>query len=227
MLRNPVWHSLRTEHARLAIGGEQALRYPVEYIPFAGLATREQEAFDQLHSLLAPEESIYLATEEPFLAPRGFDILRELPGLQMLYAPAPSTMCVREAGSGEAKRLTAADVPEMLVLKEIAFPGYYGPRAPTLGNYYGIRIAGQLVAMAGERLALPGLREVSAVCTHPAHTGRGYAAQLICRLVEDELAAGHTPFLHLVATNRRALSIYERLGFVHSRAIYFTQIRRA
>jgi predicted GNAT family acetyltransferase len=44
-----------------------------------------------------------------------------------------------------------------------------------MGAYYGIRIGNELIAMAGERLAVPGFREISAVVTHPAHTGHGYA----------------------------------------------------
>ena len=227
LLRNPVWHALRTEHAALAIGGQQALRYPAAYIPFAGLATPGQEALDQLHSLLAPGESIYLATEEALPACAGFDILVEIPGLQMVYAASPATGFLREETGPEPEPLTAADVPEMLALKEIAFPGYYGPRAPSLGSYYGIRVEGRLVAMAGERLALPGLREVSAVCTHPAHTGKGYAARLIRQLVEDELASGWAPFLHLAEANTRALALYERIGFVRSRKIWFMHVQRA
>jgi hypothetical protein len=50
-----------------------------------------------------------------------------------------------------AVRLTVADVPEMLTL----------------------------VAMAGERLRLPGWTEISAVCTAPSHQGRGRATALV------------------------------------------------
>ena len=35
----------------------------------------------------------------------------------------------------------------------------------------GIRWQGKLVAMAGERLKVPGYTELSAVCTHPEHAG--------------------------------------------------------
>jgi hypothetical protein len=50
-----------------------------------------------------------------------------------------------------AVRLTVADVAEMLAL----------------------------VAMAGERLRLPGWTEISAVCTAPSHQGRGRATTLV------------------------------------------------
>ena len=44
--------------------------------------------------------------------------------------------------------------------------------------------------MAGERLALPGYREVSAVCTDPAHLGHGYAQQLTREVTAAILADG-------------------------------------
>jgi hypothetical protein len=34
----------------------------------------------------------------------------------------------------------------------------------------------KLVAMVGERLRVPGYREVSGVCTHPEYSRRGYAS---------------------------------------------------
>ena len=65
--------------------------------------------------------------------------------------------------------------------------------------------------MAGERLKVPGYTEVSAVCTHPDHTGKGYAALMmeIMRRIRDR---GETPFLHVRADNARAIEIYKRLG---------------
>ena len=68
--------------------------------------------------------------------------------------------------------------------------------------------------MAGERLAVPGLSEISAVCTHPAHTGKGYARLLMNRLLKDHASAGLKSFLHVSKTNTRAAAIYNRMGFV-------------
>jgi len=44
-----------------------------------------------------------------------------------------------------------------------------------LGRYFGVIENGRLAAMAGERMGMPGFREVSAVCTHPDFLGRGLA----------------------------------------------------
>ncbi|MBE7555933.1 MAG: GNAT family N-acetyltransferase [Anaerolineales bacterium] len=73
--------------------------------------------------------------------------------------------------------------------------------------------------MAGERLWLEGYREISTVCTHPDFRGRGYARQLVSRLVNTILDEGITPFLHVMHDNKRAKSIYESLGFVERRRL--------
>jgi predicted GNAT family acetyltransferase len=80
--------------------------------------------------------------------------------------------------------------------------------------------------MAGERLALPGLREISAVCTHPAHTGKGYAAALMRHLIAEQLRAGLQPFLSVTASNTNAIALYRRLGFVQSRTLMFRYMQR-
>ena len=109
--------------------------------------------------------------------------------------------------------LTIADVPDMLSLVELTKPGPFSPRTIEMGRYVGFRQEGQLVAMAGERFAVPGYREVSAVCTHPDHQGRGYARQLVSYLVNDNLQRGNVLFLHVRAENTRAYTLYETLNF--------------
>jgi predicted GNAT family acetyltransferase len=55
--------------------------------------------------------------------------------------------------------------------------------------------------------------EISAVCTHPAHLGRGYAGLLVRYQLGRLLAAGHTPFLHVYEDNTTAYALYQKLGF--------------
>jgi predicted GNAT family acetyltransferase len=105
----------------------------------------------------------------------------------------------------------------MLKLTSIAFPGFFRKRTVLLGSYYGIRVDGELVAMAGERMALPGFVEISAVCTHPEHTGKGYAGHLMSLLMRDHAKAGLRSFLHVNAENERAIALYKRLGFSDAR----------
>ncbi len=101
----------------------------------------------------------------------------------------------------------------MVELATLTKPGPFGTRTHELGVYLGIRHEGKLVAMAGERLKVPGYTEVSAVCTHPEHTGRGYAQALMTGVMGRIFARGETPFLHVREANTRAVRIYEKLGF--------------
>ncbi len=71
----------------------------------------------------------------------------------------------------------------MMALTALTKPGPFGKRTHELGTYLGIRRDGKLVAMAGERLKIPGYTEVSAVCTHPEHTGHGYARILMAEVM--------------------------------------------
>jgi predicted GNAT family acetyltransferase len=95
-----------------------------------------------------------------------------------------------------------------------------------MGNYYSIRVDGELVAMGGERLCLRGLREISAVVTRPGHTGKGYALRLMTRLLREHAGAGVQSFLHVNVLNSRAISLYERMGFTTVRTIALWPVSR-
>src|ERR1700675_1159905 len=108
--------------------------------------------------------------------------------------------------------LTQSDVPEMLALTKLTKPGPFGARTHEMGDYFGIRTAGALAAMAGERLRLPGYTEISAVCTHPDHVGHGYASALMSMLMDRICSRGELPFLHVRPENARAIQVSQRLG---------------
>jgi predicted GNAT family acetyltransferase len=124
-------------------------------------------------------------------------------------------------GDPEAVALGLADVPEMLELTGRTKPGPFVPRTVELGGYLGIRRAGRLVAMAGERMRPPGFAEISAVCTDEAWRGHGYAARLTRAVAAGIAARGETPFLHAAADNDNAIRLYKSLGFVHRRDVVF------
>jgi predicted GNAT family acetyltransferase len=107
----------------------------------------------------------------------------------------------------------------MIALTDLAFPGFFRARTYEMGIYYGIRAGEKLVAMAGERISIPGYREISAVCTHPDYTGRGYAKILMNRLICEHAATGVTSFLHVSKSNARAVGIYERMGFITANTV--------
>ncbi|HRE00734.1 MAG TPA: GNAT family N-acetyltransferase, partial [Ilumatobacteraceae bacterium] len=122
------------------------------------------------------------------------------------------------------ERLTAADVTEMLALVQLTEPGPFRSGTIELGDYFGIRHGGRLVAMAGERLQTPDYTEVSAVCTHPDVRGRGYASALTRRVAEGIRARGQTPILHVAEHNLAAKAVYERLGFAVRTELHFIAV---
>ncbi|HVG42779.1 MAG TPA: GNAT family N-acetyltransferase, partial [Chitinophagaceae bacterium] len=67
-------------------------------------------------------------------------------------------------------------VEQMMQLATLTKPGPFGPHTIDFGYYYGIFEEGKLVAMTGQRLHVAHFTEISAVCTHPDHLGKGYAA---------------------------------------------------
>ncbi len=110
--------------------------------------------------------------------------------------------------------LTDGDVDAMLALVGRTRPGPFARRTHELGTYLGVRddLLG-LVAMAGERMRVPGATEISAVCTDPAVRGRGLATRLVLTLAAGIRARGELPFLHASADNTTAIRLYEELGF--------------
>jgi ribosomal protein S18 acetylase RimI-like enzyme len=227
MFPNPFWQALTTEHAAIALGAGPARRYPADVIPFGGVAEPDTLSMQALRDLLAPDETIITTGEHVAEAP-GLTHVGTLPGLQMLLpvaaVPAPESASF---GLDQIVPLSGEDAAAMVALTDVAFPGFFRPRTYILGSYWGIRIDGELIAMAGERVALPGYREISAVCTHPAHTGKGYAATLLQHVARDHARRGLRSFLHVTANNDRAIALYHRLGFTTTTGILFHRLRRS
>jgi ribosomal protein S18 acetylase RimI-like enzyme len=212
VLDNVPWQALNTEHAHFAVGNSRARKYPSDVAPFAGTVDESPESLIELRRLLAPGEAVYLETACVPQIPE-LEVGDSFPALQMVATgPPPASRNEENRGPGIVS-LSARDAQAMLDLTAIAFPGFFRARTHEMGAYFGILVEGELVAMAGERMALPGHREISGVCTHPAHTGRGYAARLITHLMRRHANLGLVSFLHVSTSNSRALALYHRLGF--------------
>jgi predicted GNAT family acetyltransferase len=100
----------------------------------------------------------------------------------------------------------------MTALVQLTAPGPWFPRTAELGRFVGIEVDGRLVAMAGERMRVPGHTEISAVCCHPDFRGRGWPTELMRRVSRAIVARGETPFLHVLGENAPAIALYDKLG---------------
>ncbi|MEU1127259.1 GNAT family N-acetyltransferase [Streptomyces sp. NPDC005899] len=206
-LDNPVRSSLTGPHARFAERRGRVLRYLPDVTPWLALPD-EPDARDwaDVAALAGPGASVVLtALREP--PPAGWDIVFHDEGVQLVDES------VDAAPDEEAVPLGPADVPDMMRLVERTRPGPFTPRTVELGGYLGIRRAGVLVAMAGERLHPPGWTEISGVCTDRSVQGQGLASRLVRAVAHGIRERGETPFLHAAASNSRAVGLYEALGF--------------
>ena len=104
--------------------------------------------------------------------------------------------------------------------------GPFTVRTVDLGGYLGVFDGTTLIAMAGQRLAPTGFREISALCTHPDHRGRGLAAGLTSVVAQRILERGERPFLHHAADNHPARRVYEALGFEFRREVTWRVLTR-
>ncbi len=220
-LDNPILRALETTQARYALAEGGARRFIPEIGPLAGFSGPAGPALEALLSLTAPGQTIGLFLPAPLEGHAGWDLVKQGALLQM----------IRDAGSPPqvprpVLELSAEDAPEMLELAALAKPGPFERRTHELGRFVGVREGGRLAAMVGERLRLPGFTEVSAVCTHPDHLGRGHAAALLAAATRRILERGETPFLHVLPGNARAISLYERLGFCLRARLSFAILRR-
>ncbi|MBL7779754.1 MAG: GNAT family N-acetyltransferase, partial [Saprospiraceae bacterium] len=122
--------------------------------------------------------------------------------------------------------LTQGQASDLAALVNLVQPGYFRKKTGQMGNYFGIYLDGVLAAVTGERMRMNGHTEISAVVTHPDYTGRGLASQLVAYAVNQNLAAGQLPFLHVTEDNVRAIALYEKLGFQTRRKMDFWKITR-
>jgi ribosomal protein S18 acetylase RimI-like enzyme len=218
---NPVWHALQGPHRHLALIEGRACRYPADVVPFAAIEAPSAAALDELRSLLVVGESIWVADYGRWAAP-GIAVVDGLECVQMVLprtieAPAPGRAVMP---------LTGANAHEMVALTDLAFPGFFRPATYRMGSYFGMRVDGELVAMGGERLLLPGHPEMSAICTHPAYRGHGLATDIIRHLARNHRRAGLISWLHVGAPNRRAIDLYTSLGFERVRTLMLHRITR-
>lgn len=206
-LDNPAFGSLNGAHRDLAQRHGAAVRYPPAFSPFAALPDEPGPGdWADLADLVGPGAVTVLAATEA-KPPADWRVLAQFPSVQLVDAGVQPLL------DDSAIRLGPGDVEEMLSLARRTKPGPFEPRTIELGNYIGFRRGGQLVAMAGERLAPPGWTELSAVCTDPSYRGQGFAGRLVQILATQIRQRDSRAFLHAVTDNVGAIGLYEALGF--------------
>ncbi|MEJ1154461.1 GNAT family N-acetyltransferase [Microbacterium sp. Mu-86] len=220
VLDNAAWHALSGPHAAFAEGDGLARRYHPDVAPFVAVRTWDDpRVWASLSDLVGPGAQIGLSGDIPEF-PDGWQELWRGEGVQLV-----ETGSLHPVPDAEAVLLGEGDVPEMLALVERNKPGPFLPRTHELGRYVGIRRDGRLVAMAGERLRLPGWTEISAVSTDDAYRRQGFASRLVLDVAFHIQQRGDRALMHAAATNVTAIAAYERLGFARRRLTTFAGVQ--
>jgi ribosomal protein S18 acetylase RimI-like enzyme len=220
-LDRPIWSALATLQVGFARGDELARRFPADVSPFVAGRDTSDAARDAIVALMPEGDDISFVEVDPPAPPVGIVETRAL-CLQMVwerFAAEESAFGIRPLGE--------SDAAEMLALATLTRPGPFRARTHTMGRFVGVREGGRLIAMAGERLHVPGFHEISAVCTHPDFRGRGLGAALMRVVGARMMQEGDQPFLHTYAHNDVAMALYRKLGFAVRAEIIHAVWKRA
>ena len=225
LLDNPIWSSLTTGHAHLAVGAgvghNLARRYPSDIGPLSAFLEPSSAAFADLAAIIPADDIAVMFLQEQPDIPAGWQLVRDGVLIQMVCPEVPGKPEIDEA----IIPMELEDFAEMEALAALTEPGPFRSNTASLGGFVGIRIAGRLAAIAGQRLFPTGFGEVSAVCTHPDFRGRGLAQALVAAVARNIHASGRTPFLGSFEANTGAIRVYAQVGFVLRRSFYLAVLK--
>ena len=174
--------------------------------------------------LLAAGERVLFLQRGAVPLPPGTRVVERGIGVQMV---ADGFVASRAAAAGIVA-LGEEDAAAMLALATLTQPGPFRARTHELSQFWGVKDeGGRLLAMAGERLQLPGMsrgqRGVHA--SRRARARAGGAAVAPCRVARS-CAAARCRSSTLMRAMRARSGLYEKLGFRHNGAVEALVVER-
>jgi ribosomal protein S18 acetylase RimI-like enzyme len=154
----------------------------------------------------------YLATDESLL-PFVDRVYRIDAGPQMLRMWVNRQMF--RPVLGPALRLSAVDIVDLNRLYGLGFAGWLPGESVAQGVYYGVRVAGRLVAAAGTHVVSPQARlaAVGNVMTNSDFRGRGFAKVTTSAVTQELLRTCDEVVLNVRSDNPPAIAAYHALGY--------------
>ena len=223
ILDRPMWTALTGRQAGLAVGGGGAFRYKPDVSVLAGLQDESAASLAALAQLVPQEGYLLVGQKAGFGCPPGARIASQTAVDQLVFE-----------GQGDPAKhshqivpLHPSDWPEMLALATATQPGPFLLRTPMLGEFWGVKRDGKLIAMAGERMRQGRYVEVSGICTDPDFRGQGLGKALCVHVRDRVIARGEVPYLHAYASNETALKLYRALGFHKRSDLIATVVEKA
>jgi ribosomal protein S18 acetylase RimI-like enzyme len=221
-LDNPAWYALCSGNKNFSNGNDKVKFFDSEVSPFIATNENSEEYFRMLYDLIPHNAPVIFISSKEMAFPSFWNIRRLIKGIQMIYEGNK----IEEEPNADIIPLNNCHIDQMLSLTKLTDPGPFGPRTIEFGHYYGILKQNKLVAMAGQRLHVYHFTEISAVCTHPDFTGKGYAKDLLRHQINRMQCASFIPYLHVRSDNVRAISVYESLGFKTRKEIFFYVLQK-
>ena len=215
-----MWSALSGPQRSLAGQLNDLMWYPPSVAPFAAIPTADIVPDLESAHRHGLADSVYFVGVCPSALPDGWRFVSRSQILQMFPTGVP------EPSEDAGVVLGETDRTAMRELTQIAFPDFFRERTAELGLYLGIYEGARLIAMAGERLALTGLQEISGVCTHPDFAGRGHARRLTRALLSRHRRRGVASFLHVSEGNAGARRLYDSMGFVVRASLLMCKVER-
>lgn len=207
-LDNLVWHTLNGAMAHFSVGSASVRRFAPGFSPIIGFENPLAPDFSQMNALCQKGEQFYTDAWSASVPP-GWLLVKQSTMFKMVWTAGEPPVATKQDWIELGEQHAAA----ALALAELTRPGPFGPRTRELGVYLGRFVEGELIAMAGERMQAEPWREISGVCTHPDHQGKGHARELMFELIRRQRARGQQTCLHVMSANTGARALYERMGF--------------
>lgn len=225
ILDNMIWNAITTGNRDIAVVGSGVGYYLQDIAPFAGTKDLNDSGLQRLHEFMPAEKKIAISSLEKMnYDDRKWQVNQSMDVTQMLYLHPVRAFCTES--SGLITPLTDIHIPQMLNLTSITKPGPFLEHTILFGNYFGIFKDEKLIAMTGQRMHTVPYMEVSAVCTHPDHQGKGYAKTLMLHVMKIILDNSFVPFLHVLTSNITAIRLYESIGFQKRKQLFIDVLER-